>query len=674
MGEKRRASADSISNAGADAEVQVTAHGRQLDFLAFGIIAIVITALWRPTLASGGKLSPNEDFFLYASRHEAVRKSIVEYHTLPLRSHWFGGGFPTLGEPEDPALNPLFLLSLVFGPVMGLKLMGFVAALTSALGTYALGRYVLHYTRWGALFSALMVGGSLFVPSLMSSGNPHEVCQAYLPLCMLLIALSCRGRRTALFLLPFVFYTMLCSGKQAFVMAMLYLGVLCLLDAVPLLRTLTPGAQAGKLRVGALAILVLALGVAFFVGMVRILPLMEFINAKGGLTHLELEPYFIRTGHPGSMWPEAWTIPCGARGQVGFVTIGWLPVLLFGIAACCFWKRSAPWVVTLVLFGWILLAARAPLDLFGLLEGLPVFSTINAPDKYFSFQVVLCIGVGAGQSFWLLRKLRRRWLEHVCAVVLIIAGVGFLYPRTTGIQRGTYTREMPSGPIAQHQEFFNVQGLNLPRNRAEPSRAVGYLNVLRNVGTVDWYVAIPIAENAIPRYFVDANDRLIRNPEYRGEAFFLAEAGPSRQLTSAAETHSDQQVPGGYVTRPSFRPNSITVEVSAPTPGVLVINQNYHPAWRTDRGQLLERDGLLAVRLQETGSYTVHLRYLPRSFVVGLAISALSLLGWALGCWIAGNLGGPLKRYTRLFPRGLLCGPSSSSPRAEGKAAGPRVL
>ena len=117
------------------------------DILAYGIIFVVITLSSIPPLTSGGKLNLNADFFQYASRHEAVRKSLIEYHTFPLRSHWFGGGFPTLGDPEDPSLNPLVLLSVMFGTVMGLKLITYLALLVGGLSTYALARYILGYTR-----------------------------------------------------------------------------------------------------------------------------------------------------------------------------------------------------------------------------------------------------------------------------------------------------------------------------------------------------------------------------------------------------------------------------------------------------------------------------------------------------------------------------------------------
>jgi hypothetical protein len=644
--EERIEGTHSRAEARAHADAGATVTHRRLDLLGFGVIALVIVLLWVPMLASGRRTHMNDDFLLHASRHEAVRKSIVQHHTFPLRSHWFGGGYPTLGEPEDPALNPLVVLSVLFGATMGLKLIGFVAALTSALATYALARHILAYTRWGALFSALVIGTSPFAPSSIAKGNISELCMAYLPLCMLLIALSCRGRRAALFLLPLVFCTMLSQGKQGFFTAMLYLGVFCLLSALRPLNTLGPGGQARKFDPRALGVLALALVVALFVGMMRVLPALEFINAQGGLTHMALYPYASRLGSDNPNIHEFLDYACGIHGLVGYGTIGWLPMLLFAISACCFWKRSLPWVVTVVLFAWLALGESVRFSLFGLLKSLPVFSAIAMPHKYFCFQFLLSIAIGAGQFFWLLGRLQRKWLEHVCAVPLILAAVGILYANTTWVQRESFHIEMPPERMIPQEEFFSIQGLGLQRNRIEPALAVAYHNLLRNVGTLDWYIAMPMAESAMPRYFVGADNTHIPNSRYRGEAFLVEEPELSRQAPSSlsqppapatGQTGSDEHRSAGDVAKPTFRPNSITAQVTIRRPATLVINQNYHRAWKTDRGELVDRDGLIAVRLQETGSYTVNLSYLPYSFVVGLIVTILSIAGWTVACWRIGR-------------------------------------
>ena len=81
----------------------------------------------------------------------------------------------------------------------------------------------------------------------------------------------------------------------------------------------------------------------------------------------------------------------------------------------------------------------------------------------------------------------------------------------------------------------------MKRNRKEPSFAITYFNLLRNIGTIDWYTGVPLEENAVPKYFVDTDNNYLPNPEYRGEAFLL-KAGNSVSST--------------------FRPNSIGVEVN----------------------------------------------------------------------------------------------------------------
>ena len=219
---------------------------RQSDIIVFLLIAIAITLPSIAPLSSGDKLNHNDDFYQCASKHEAVRKAILEYHAFPLRSFWFGGGYPTLDDPEDPTLNPLTLITLIFGSVMGLKVISFLAMLFGGLSTYALARYVLGYTKWGALFSGLTFGLSLFLPIRVNDGSYTEVYSAFLPLCLLLIGLACQGRKIALLILSFVFYTMLSDGSQTALMVIFYIGILCIFDLIPIVSNI-PGKLSSRL-------------------------------------------------------------------------------------------------------------------------------------------------------------------------------------------------------------------------------------------------------------------------------------------------------------------------------------------------------------------------------------------------------------------------------------------
>ncbi len=586
------------------------------DVFFLGIVFVVITLSSISPLMSGDRLNFNDDFFQYASRHESVRKSIIEHRAFPFRAYWFGGGYPTLGDPEDPTLNPLVLFSIVFGSVMGIKLIGYLAILIGGLSTYALGRYVLGYTKWGALFSGLVFGLSLFVPLRLQDGNPNEVYAAFLPLCILLLGLACQGKKAALIILPFVFYTMLSDGKLIALMAIFYIIMLCILQLIPAFNTF--GLKKSNIR--PVKILILVLSVTLLAGMMRFLPIIELMSAKGGIWKAKL---FFHPENYGSgsvlaytferLWQE---LVCW-EGREGLITLGWIPVILFSINLFVFWKKALPWAINLVLFGWLLIAYNAPFDLLKLLWNLPIFNAVYRPDKYFSFQVAFTIALVSGQFFWLLKKLPYKWLEGLCAVILILASVCFLYPRMERIQRDTYNLKTPDEFLVSEKEFFNVKGLELDRNRKDPFRSVAYFNLLKNTGTIDWYTGVPIAENAIPRYFIDKENNHNPNPTYQGETFFINEQSSQHKENTAKSL---------------LRPNSIKVQIAIKTPSVIVINQNYHSDWRTDRGRLFNANGLIGLQFPQAGSYTVCLRYIPLGFYMGLAISVLSLVLLIFAC------------------------------------------
>jgi len=615
----------------------------QSDIIAIVLIAVAIILPSITPLSSDGKLNHNDDFYQYAGRHEAVRKAILEYHTFPLRSFWFGGGYPTLGDPEDPTLNPLTLITLFFGSVMGLKVIPFLAMLIGGLSTYALARYILGYTKWGALFSGLIFGLSLFLPLRIQDGNPNEVYSAFLPLCLLLIGLACRGRKIALLILPFIFYTMLSDGKLTALMAILYLGILCIFDIIPIFDTSGKSQitfrrateeqislHRVRINIKPLKVIILALIVTFFIGMIRILPAFDLISSKGGLGHIDLyfQPKtYIPEGIPAYTYQQLWQETIGWKKVQGLVTVGWLPVLLSLMAFYIFRRRSFPWGVNLFLFGWLILAHNAPIDLLKLLWNLPVFSAIYRPYKYFSFQIAFTFAIVAGQFFWLLAKMRPKWLEHILAIVLIVLGVWFLYPKVDKIQKETYTFDMPAELLVKQDEFYNIQGKDIVRNRKEPLNSMTYTNLIRNTGTVDWHTGIPIAENAIPKYFIDIKGNIIPNAKYKGEVYL-------GDLNNLAEAY--------------YQPNSIIIQVNLHKPDTLIINQNYHKDWYTDHGKIFDKNGLIALQLDEVGTYNITMRYISRSFYFGLIISILSLAVVIFVCW--SHKTGRLEKWSRNAP------------------------
>jgi hypothetical protein len=87
----------------------------------------------------------------------------------------------------------------------------------------------------------------------------------------------------------------------------------------------------------------------------------------------------------------------------------------------------------------------------------------------------------------------------------------------------------------------------------------------------------------------------------------------------------------GTVARESWSPNRIDVHVSLRAAGRLIVNQNWHPGWKSDVGRTTSNAGLLAVDLPE-GDHSVRLKFLPRS-AIGGAIVSLVTLAVAIAAW-----------------------------------------
>jgi hypothetical protein len=580
------------------------------------IVAAVTLTYW-PVLTSGNRIMFNADFFQYVSRHESVTQGIWRYHTLPLRAYWLGGGFNTIADPEDPTLNPLVALSVALGGVNGIKAIGYFALLIGALSTYALARRILDYTQWGALYSALVFGTCLFLPSRMAGGNPNEVYGAWLPLCLLLLGLALTGRRAVIALLGFVFYTMLSDGKLTALMAMLYIALLCVFATVPSLRIF--GREQGTLSAldyRPVVRFATALGLTVLIGLPRLLPAFDVIARHGGIVPMiAAHPQHYNTeGVNAYSFDELW------KGVIGFgrginaetlnrdlVTVGILPVILSGIAMCAFGWQAIPWAAVLFLFSWLILAHHAPFDLLKVLWTLPVFDAIYRPYKYFSFQIAFTLAILAGRPFDLLRQLHSRGVEAVIALLLIAFSVAFLQPRSMAVLGGAFIHDDPA--LTMPAGFFNVDVASTAH--AVPLRAVAYFNLRHDIGTMRGFTPVPERTAVTPKYFIDADDHYVSNPDYRGEAYF------------------DEGERAGTVGAPAFEPNRIAVPVNLAAPGTLVINQNYDRYWSADAGSVSDHHGLIGLRLTRTGTYTVHLRYTPWPFVAGIVLTSIGIAGLA---------------------------------------------
>ncbi|HHL40118.1 MAG TPA: hypothetical protein ENJ37_06400 [Deltaproteobacteria bacterium] len=126
------------------------------------------------------------------------------------------------------------------------------------------------------------------------------------------------------------------------------------------------------------------------------------------------------------------------------------------------------------------------------------------------------------------------------------------------------------------------------------------------------------------------------------------------------------EAPAARIT--SYEPRRVVVEVTTPLEGLLVLTDTWYPGWRARvngvETEIFRVDGAVRGVVVPAGRSTVEFHYLPATFIVGLAVSALSLAAMVI---VAVKGGG------RLPEEGARTGPPPGAP-SNGQAARPYCL
>lgn len=80
------------------------------------------------------------DWDHHVMEHAVERESILEHHQWPLWNPYKGGSFPALGHPRSICFSPLFILVLIWGPVIGVKLMALSCMFIGLVVAFKLAR------------------------------------------------------------------------------------------------------------------------------------------------------------------------------------------------------------------------------------------------------------------------------------------------------------------------------------------------------------------------------------------------------------------------------------------------------------------------------------------------------------------------------------------------------
>jgi hypothetical protein len=499
--------------------------------------------------------------------------TVRQYHQFPFWNPFECGGIPLLGDPQSHFLSPLFFLTILFGPVIGLHIEVIIYSAIAWAGGYVLGR-VLGLRRISAICTATAFAGSSWFFLRASEGHIVLIVLVYLP--WILAAGWTASERGQLRYAALCGAFLTLSFFEGSPYAPLYEGLTLALVLV--------GRAVVRLSLRPLIALALA---AFFVagfGAVKSLPAIQAMTAhprptdEGFSSSVDALRQALLSRNQDRNRP-------GLNGW-GFWEMG-AYVSLFGVIALLAVlspRNSLPWIVAaIVLFeftrGWS--GENAP---WVYLHKLPLFSSTRLPSRLMiPFELMVAVLAGLGIDVVCSRASP---IALAASALLVIVGAVDMF--VVGTPNIHFLLGNIVAPRSTHGEF--AQYLRVPE--------LAQSAVIRDhQGVVNCYEYTDFTTDA----------KGWNEPGYRGEQYLL---GP------------------GTVKLTRWSPNRLEYAVDAPAASVMVVNQNYDPSWRatSGAGQTFSQDGLMAVRVP-AGKSQVDLRYISRAALYGFAITLLTAIG-----------------------------------------------
>src|SRR5437764_10972867 len=86
------------------------------------IFAVMALATLGPLFRHPSLFAEKSDWRYFQTMTEAARRSVIWWHQFPLWNPYACGGEVLLANPQSEVAAPTFLLSLIFGTALGMKL------------------------------------------------------------------------------------------------------------------------------------------------------------------------------------------------------------------------------------------------------------------------------------------------------------------------------------------------------------------------------------------------------------------------------------------------------------------------------------------------------------------------------------------------------------------------
>jgi len=548
------------------------------------LVVFVLLAVY--FYAMGWGVYGTDDWDELTFLHAVPAWTIKYFHEFPLWDPYLRGGSSVIGNPQNPSpLSLSFVLSLLFGPLAGIKLGNILNAVIGMAGMYVLMGY--WETIWLArVLAAVVLAFNGAMVYHVSQGQYMWMMTMYWPWILFLFL---KGSEKRLWIYPAALVLSLQfwgGSTYPFAFDIVILGLLTVLFAFR-------DKKAGYL-------LRFAEMMAAFVifSAPRLFMVMESLYRFPRVTINEDSQV------PWNIFYYAFLCRDQINDHIAGLKIdefsayvGFIPFLLMALLFFQ-WRKYWPYLCVL-LFSLGLGLGNSPYSPFW-----PVFHLLGAGYFHFSTRSflisVFLIALTSGLS---LSYLVLRWRAKYPMIVLI-ACVGVLFVMIDLVVVLSPVRHFAVTQERQYQDFQSaipfsqLEVTDQQRYRFGNSSMMELLS--RNTGTANGYDALPIPSHVRP----------MNSQGYKGE-FYL-------------------QGGGGKLDIVSWSPDQWDLKVRVFQKDILIVNQNYDPGFRCDPPRkILDVDGVMGVEVTPDDT-RIKFYYLPFNFVLGCWISLLGLIviGW----------------------------------------------
>ena len=477
-------------------------------------------------------------------------KTVTSFHQFPVWNPYLCGGIPMLGDPQASFFTPLFLLHLIFGPIVGLHLEIPVHLAIGWAGGYVLAR-VLRLGTLAAITCATIFPSSSWLFLHMTVGHHIFLPATYWPWVLAATLLALERRSLAM------------ASVAGLLMALIFLEGAPYQESYAVLLVAAILLPIGLVRRDAWPFVVFGTILIFAAGFaaVKLIPTYAFValHSRPAYWREHVLPSHIAIAlfDRNQEWNHYGIADWGFFEAGAYLSPFFFILVLIGAIAR---RRDAwPWMLAGAIMLGLAMGNFAPFAPWTLLRHLPIYSSERVAIRLL-VPFILCAGVLAAYSVEFLSQWKRPSTMALAGLLIIAGAIDSLAVGPHNLAN-IQTYEEP--PVSAAQAFTQF------RNPDENEFTLKMLRFNRaNIGMLHCYEFTDIPTNAVG----------YNEPGYEGE----------QHLTGRGEVSPLQ-----------WTPNALTYQVEAPEPTTLVINQNYDRGWRLVRGagRVVPHDGLLAIEL-----------------------------------------------------------------------------